>query len=555
MPPSAIAAGPHASQLEPERALRDRWPWPLVPGTASLLCWALAAGLSGQAPWRWVTLAMLLLGAAPGGLVGWAHRRAKPKRLDAIDSTWLADGRNKSAALPWLWLYRAALAVQGLTWVAACWWLWPGLEGAAPVLVITSLAMGVAGLATVGALDPLAGLIWGLPAATGLCVRAWLAAEGTVAGSPHAQAAWMLMAVAACALPLLAMQAWRATRVAQARVQQLQSLQDLLQLHWRSDQQLRMAEQVAQLGSFYWNPVTGNLHWSDQHCRLWGHVPGTVAPTYELFAQGVHPEDRPLLELQLQKSLRDGGHYERIHRVLWPDGTVREVHARGEVTLDDHGVAVRMIGTVQDITDRRAAEARLHAHEFVVNAIADPISVIDEHRVYSMVNDAWCRITGMARERVEHQPPRGCANLGRQCRTQRRLAALPAGRHHPAGAGEPAHAWPGCTLLGGDHLPVPRACLGWPAGIGQTPPRGDGDARCHRPAKRPGSPGRQPGQPQAHAQRHGRCHLCLRLTRSRRAAAFRQRPHAAHVEHSGRKSQSPDGLGRDGLRGALVGQP
>jgi PAS domain S-box-containing protein len=136
-------------------------------------------------------------------------------------------------------------------------------------------------------------------------------------------------------------------------------------------------------------------------------------PTYELFAQGVHPDDRPLLELQLQKALRDGGNYERIHRVLWPDGTVREVHARGEVTLDDHGVAVRMIGTVQDITDRRAAEARLHAHEFVVNAIADPISVIDEHRVYSMVNDAWCRITGMTRERVEHQPPEAVqSNVG-----------------------------------------------------------------------------------------------------------------------------------------------
>jgi PAS domain S-box-containing protein len=149
----------------------------------------------------------------------------------------------------------------------------------------------------------------------------------------------------------------------------------------RSDQQLRLAEKVAQLGSFDWNPVSGELHWSDQHYRLWGLVPGSITPEYGVFRAGVHPDDLPSLEVQLQQALAAGRHYACHHRVRWPDGTVRDIHARGEVMFDAQGVAVRMIGTVQDVSERLRDKAALAASvenlRRTLNATGDAIFASD----------------------------------------------------------------------------------------------------------------------------------------------------------------------------------
>ena len=127
------------------------------------------------------------------------------------------------------------------------------------------------------------------------------------------------------------------------------------------EEQLRHAQEIAHLGSFDWNPVSGELWWSDEHFRLWGFAPGSVTPDYALFRAGIHPQDVEFLEGVLQAALASGRRYKCKHRVVRPDGTVRNVQGRGEVMLDADGRAVRMVGTVRDITDREAAEAALIA--------------------------------------------------------------------------------------------------------------------------------------------------------------------------------------------------
>ena len=127
------------------------------------------------------------------------------------------------------------------------------------------------------------------------------------------------------------------------------------------EEQLRHAQEIAQLGSFDWNTVTGELRWSDEHFRLWGLEPGSVTPDYALFRAGVHPQDVERLEEVLQAALAAGCRYACEHRVVWPDGTVRSVQGRGEVMVGADGQAVRMLGTVRDITERVASEAALIA--------------------------------------------------------------------------------------------------------------------------------------------------------------------------------------------------
>ena len=126
-----------------------------------------------------------------------------------------------------------------------------------------------------------------------------------------------------------------------------------------SEQALNRAQQIARIGSFDWNPVSGELHWTDEHFRLWGLAPGCQTPDYALFRGGVHAEDIERVEQLLGQALRGAGVYDCEHRVCWPDGTLRHCRGRGEVTFDAEGRAVRMIGTVLDITDLKQTEAAL----------------------------------------------------------------------------------------------------------------------------------------------------------------------------------------------------
>jgi PAS domain S-box-containing protein len=181
---------------------------------------------------------------------------------------------------------------------------------------------------------------------------------------------------------------------------------------WRSDQQLRLAEQVAQLGSFDWNPVSGTLHWSDEHFRLWGLAPGSVTPTYAVFRQGVHADDLPALESALQQALAGGRHYDCTHRVRWPDGTVRDIRARGEVMYDVNGVAMRMIGTVQDVTertrDKQALAASVENLRRTLNATGDAIFASDAQRPTEPVlfaNEQMLDMWGIPRELGEGLTP------------------------------------------------------------------------------------------------------------------------------------------------------
>lgn len=223
------------------------------------------------------------------------------------------------------------------------------------------------------------------------------------------QRAWPVEAVVVfwcmAPLPLLA-GIWAARHMAITRAQAalLASQAAQLALVQTQVQQLQLAEQVVSAGSFDWRPITGELTWSDGHYRLWGRAPGSLVPDYAVFCQGVHPDDLPALEAELQRAVREGGHCDFRHRVCWPDGTVRHVHARGDVTLDGLGRAARMLGTVRDITADLKAQAHLQLHQFVFNTITEPVSVVDADGVYRLVNEAWCRATGLPEAAVVDQP-------------------------------------------------------------------------------------------------------------------------------------------------------
>jgi PAS domain S-box-containing protein len=128
-----------------------------------------------------------------------------------------------------------------------------------------------------------------------------------------------------------------------------------------SEARLTEAQRIAHLGNWDWNIITNELLWSDEIYRIFGLTPQQFGATYEAFLNLVHPEDREFVERSVNEALYEGQPYDINHRIILPDGAVRIVHEKGEVTFDNKGGPLRMVGTVHDITELKRAEEELRA--------------------------------------------------------------------------------------------------------------------------------------------------------------------------------------------------
>lgn len=149
----------------------------------------------------------------------------------------------------------------------------------------------------------------------------------------------------------------------------------------KSEKSLSEAQYIAQLGNWDWDIRKNKLYWSDEIYRIFGLFPQQFGATYEAFLDSVHPDDREFVKKAVNEALYEREPYSIDHRIVLPDGTVRIVHEQAEVTFDEDGKPVRMLGTVQDITDRKKAEGELRkSYEQLRNLSAHLQSVREEER-------------------------------------------------------------------------------------------------------------------------------------------------------------------------------
>ncbi|TCP35952.1 PAS domain S-box-containing protein [Sphingomonas sp. BK235] len=126
----------------------------------------------------------------------------------------------------------------------------------------------------------------------------------------------------------------------------------------RSEERLRNAVEVGRLGLWDWNLRSGEVHWSDEHYRMAGYAVGAVVPSYDVWRERLHPDDRAGVEAALSAAERDRTEYAREFRMIHPDGELRWLSARGRFFYDRDGRADRMVGAMVDVTDRREWEER-----------------------------------------------------------------------------------------------------------------------------------------------------------------------------------------------------
>ena len=127
----------------------------------------------------------------------------------------------------------------------------------------------------------------------------------------------------------------------------------------RSESNLAEAQRIAHLGSWDWHILENKISQSVENFRIFGVRPGEFGNTVEAFFNIVHPDDREFVKESINKALHEKTPYSIDFRILRPDGTVRIVHDQAEVTYDESGQAIRMVGTILDITDRKKIEDEL----------------------------------------------------------------------------------------------------------------------------------------------------------------------------------------------------
>ncbi|HXQ88317.1 MAG TPA: PAS domain-containing protein [Solirubrobacterales bacterium] len=129
----------------------------------------------------------------------------------------------------------------------------------------------------------------------------------------------------------------------------------------RSRTRLAEAERIARLGSWEWDIPSNRLTCSEGLFAIYGITAEDFDGHYEPSnTQYIHPDDRAQVEREMERAVETGAPVDIEYRIIRPDGRVRRLHSRAELTADAAGHPLRLTGTAQDVTELRAAAEVLH---------------------------------------------------------------------------------------------------------------------------------------------------------------------------------------------------
>ena len=129
----------------------------------------------------------------------------------------------------------------------------------------------------------------------------------------------------------------------------------------RSEALLAESQRIAKIGSWEWDPATNALTCSEEWRRMFGYAPGDQV-TIASMMEAIHPDDRDRVVRIAAATRESGSRFEYDFLIPGPEGA-RTIHCIGRVIRDENGQAVRLVGTNQDVTERRRAEEALRRSE------------------------------------------------------------------------------------------------------------------------------------------------------------------------------------------------
>jgi len=209
-----------------------------------------------------------------------------------------------------------------------------------------------------------------------------------------------------------------------------------------SEASLGRAQRIAHLGNWSLDSETGEMSWSAEMNRIFGHAATSTARRYEDFLGNIHPRDRKVLEQALQQAVKAGQDCDIEHRIVTKSGA-RWVHTI--VRRSQQGPKVLLNGTIRDINDRKLAVLRLTVEHGVTQLVA---GATDPNEVMPGIIEAMC--TGLSFECGSHWSLdkdgallQSNASWGENAPAIAEFLALTRKMSVPSGVDLPGRAWAG----------------------------------------------------------------------------------------------------------------
>ncbi len=172
-----------------------------------------------------------------------------------------------------------------------------------------------------------------------------------------------------------------------------------------NEQRLKKAQQIAHIGDWEWEIDTGKVHWSDELYHVYGYEPHEIAPDYALVVGAMHPDSKGRFLSAIDAALRGERPFEMDYTFYRKDGSVAVLHTIGKVLCGKNGAPERMVGTVQDITERMRAEDALRESEekfrTIFESSNDGLLIADySSRKFIAANQKICSMLGYGKEEI-----------------------------------------------------------------------------------------------------------------------------------------------------------
>ena len=188
------------------------------------------------------------------------------------------------------------------------------------------------------------------------------------------------------------------TRVNQKLKLEIIDLKETEQVLRERETGFKRAQQMGKVGNWEWDITQNKTTWSEELYRIFDVKPEEFDPNaYETFLNCIYPDDRALVEKTIEKAIADKNPFKVEYRIVHQEGKVRDIFARGEVICDDQGNPVKMLGTSQDITDRKQAEERFLG---VLESAPDALIITNEDGVIQFSNNQTKKLFGYEQEEL-----------------------------------------------------------------------------------------------------------------------------------------------------------
>ncbi len=128
-----------------------------------------------------------------------------------------------------------------------------------------------------------------------------------------------------------------------------------------SEARLKDAQHIAHIGNWEWEIATGGIQWSDEVYCIYGYEPHEITPDLGFLVDAMHPRSRDAFVGAIDAALKAGRPFELDYTFFRKDGSEAILHTIGQLHYDGKGDPARMVGIVQDITERKHTEEQISA--------------------------------------------------------------------------------------------------------------------------------------------------------------------------------------------------